>query len=801
MKRRFTILLAAAFLLMSGLAWGQARTTVTDQLTRESTGVTSTSYASWSGVTSNSSAVYAGQSAGGNNSIQLRSNNNNSGIITTTSGGTVMNVMVTWHSATANGRTLNIYGKDSAYTSPTDLYNSSTQGTLIGTIVCGTSTTLEISDSYAFIGMRSANAAMYLEEIDITWSSGGTQQTVATPTFSPAAGTYYEAQNVTISCSTQGAAIHYTLDGSTPTANSATYSAPIAISQTTTVKAMAVKAGMNNSNVATATYTIQDAPSVITIAAARALANNEYALVQGVITFIDGKNVYIQDETAGIDLFLNSAVNTLALGDKVQAYGKKTVYNGLIELSGINPSDASQFSVISTGNTLPLAEKTIAEILADHQSGDALQSTRVKIVNATIGTINTSNNTPLTQGQSTINIYKVPTLDDIVEGDAVDVIGIIGCYNNPQLRVALASDVTIHQTPVQTVATPTFSPAGGTYNQAQNVTIACATQGATIYYTLDGSDPIAPTGGPQGTAYSTPIAISQTTTVKAAAIKQGMNNSEIATATYTIETGPSLITIAAARALANNEYALVEGIVTFIDGRNVYVQDATAGIDLYLNNNTVPQALALGDNVRAYGKKTVFNGLVELTAINGGDATQFSIVSSGNTLPLAVKTIAEILADHNGDKMLQSTRVKIVDATVGTINTSNNTPITQNDNTLNIYKMPVVEGLLEGDIATVIGIVGCYNNPQLRVASANDVTFTHPVVETVATPTFTPAGGTYTEAQNVVIACATQGATIHYTLDGTDPTANSTVYSAAIALSENTTVKAKGRSRHWSERI
>ena len=621
--------------------------------------------------------------------------------------------------------------------------------------------------------------------IVVTYSNGGGQQTVSAPTFSPAAGTYYEAQNVTISTTTAGATIYYTLDGNNPTTSSAVYSSPIAISQTTTVKAMAAKAGMNNSNIASATYTIEDAPTVITIAAARALANNEYALVQGVVTFIDGRNVYVQDETAGIDLYLNSAVSTLALGDKVQAYGKKTVYNGLIELTSINPSEASQFSVISTGNTLPLAEKTIAEILTDHAGAKMLQSTRVKVVNATIGTINTNNNTPLTQGENTINIYKVPALDNIVEGDNVDVIGVIGCYNNPQLRVALAADVTIHETPMETVATPTFTPAAGTYTEAQNVTIACATEGASIYYTLDGTDPTV-----NSTAYTAAIAISETKTVKAFAVKEGMNNSEIASALYTIETGPTIITIAAARALANNEYATVQGIVTFIDGRNVYVQDETAGIDLYLNNNTVPSGLALGDKVQAKGKKTVFNGLVELTAINGGVADQFSIISTGNTLPLAVKTIAEIIADHNGDKMLQSTRVKIVEATVGTINTNNNTPISQGESTMNIYKMPVVEGLVAGDIATVIGVVGCYNAVQLRVANAADVTYTHPVVETVATPTFTPAAGEYATTQSVTIACATEGATIYYTLDGTDPTVNSTVYSAAIEISETKTVKA-----------
>ncbi len=83
---------------------------------------------------------------------------------------------------------------------------------------------------------------------------------VATPTFSPAAGTYTEAQNVTISCNTAGATIHYTTDGSAPTATSSTYNGPINISETKTIKAIAVKTGMTDSSVASARYTISETP-------------------------------------------------------------------------------------------------------------------------------------------------------------------------------------------------------------------------------------------------------------------------------------------------------------------------------------------------------------------------------------------------------------------------------------------------------------------------------------------------------------------------------------------------------------
>jgi len=81
--------------------------------------------------------------------------------------------------------------------------------------------------------------------------------TVATPTFSPGAGTYSSTQAVTISSSTSGATIRYTTNGTNPTSTTGTvYSSPVSVSSTTTLKAIAYKSGMTDSSVATATYTI-----------------------------------------------------------------------------------------------------------------------------------------------------------------------------------------------------------------------------------------------------------------------------------------------------------------------------------------------------------------------------------------------------------------------------------------------------------------------------------------------------------------------------------------------------------------
>ena len=80
----------------------------------------------------------------------------------------------------------------------------------------------------------------------------------ASPTMSPAPGTYTSAQSVTLSDTTPGALIYYTLNGSTPTTSSAQYSpgTPLQISSSTTVEAIAVASGYSNSAVTSGTYTI-----------------------------------------------------------------------------------------------------------------------------------------------------------------------------------------------------------------------------------------------------------------------------------------------------------------------------------------------------------------------------------------------------------------------------------------------------------------------------------------------------------------------------------------------------------------
>lgn len=79
---------------------------------------------------------------------------------------------------------------------------------------------------------------------------------VATPTFSPVAGSYVGTQSVTVSSATSGATFYYTTNGSTPTTSSTLYSGPISVAASETIKVLGVKAHFTNSAIATAAYVI-----------------------------------------------------------------------------------------------------------------------------------------------------------------------------------------------------------------------------------------------------------------------------------------------------------------------------------------------------------------------------------------------------------------------------------------------------------------------------------------------------------------------------------------------------------------
>lgn len=149
-----------------------------DLLTYDFTGITygsSATYTDWSNKTGTSGVVYAGQSCtvNGGGYIQLRTKNSSSGIIVTSSSNQARKVCVTWSASTGDGRYITVYGKNTAYSSPTELYDEDNRGAFLGTVKKGTNTTLSIpeTDYYAYIGIV-ASDALYMNEVDITWAEG-----------------------------------------------------------------------------------------------------------------------------------------------------------------------------------------------------------------------------------------------------------------------------------------------------------------------------------------------------------------------------------------------------------------------------------------------------------------------------------------------------------------------------------------------------------------------------------------------------------------------------------------------------
>lgn len=120
-----------------------------------------------------SPAVYAGNSArNSGNTIQLRSKNSNSGIVTTTSGGKVKKIIIQFASNTPKNSVIDVYGKSTAYTAASDLYDTITQGTKIGGLTYnGTDATVElnVTEDYEYIGLRSKSGAIYITSIIIVW--------------------------------------------------------------------------------------------------------------------------------------------------------------------------------------------------------------------------------------------------------------------------------------------------------------------------------------------------------------------------------------------------------------------------------------------------------------------------------------------------------------------------------------------------------------------------------------------------------------------------------------------------------
>ena len=133
---------------------------------------------------------------------------------------------------------------------------------------------------------------------------------------------------------------------------------------------------------------------------------------------------------------------------------------------------------------------------------------------------------------------------------------------------SLTTTITITISAAGIVGAPTANPTAGAYTENQSVALASSTVGATIYYTTDGSEPTILSGVPSGTTkeYTAPITVtgtegqSSTTTIKAIAVQNGMQDSSVETFTYTIQIPVSKYTVTVTNGSGTGQYAQGETV-------------------------------------------------------------------------------------------------------------------------------------------------------------------------------------------------------------------------------------------------
>ena len=230
-----------------------------------------------------------------------------------------------------------------------------------------------------------AGERMLYDNITITYQGGN--PTAGSPVFDPAAGTYPAAQTVSITSSTYNSSIYYTTDGSTPDNTSTLYTAPISIATTTTLKAIAIKIGYDDSPVTTGEYIIVTPVSIADIATLRtqiADGTTFYTLTgEAILTFQQAyrNQKYIQDATAAIliDDAPNGSFNPGFITTTYTQYDGITgitatlsEYQGMLQISPI----ADPGAATSTGNTITPVVKTLDEI---NNNFDDLEAQLVQI--------------------------------------------------------------------------------------------------------------------------------------------------------------------------------------------------------------------------------------------------------------------------------------------------------------------------------------------------------------------------------------------------------------------------------------
>ncbi len=383
-----------------------------------------------------------------------------------------------------------------------------------------------------------------------------------------------------------------------------------------------------------------------------------------------------------------------------------------------------------------------------------------------------------------------------------DFSGIQGIGNNPNfaIRIVLTGaasavgnnrfdNIRITGVAGNTVATPVFSPPGGSYATPQTVTITCSTPNSSIFYTTNGTTPT-----PASTPYTIPLNIATSTTLKAIATAPGMSNSMVATAVYAFPvTVANLTALRASPADGTTVYTVSgEAELTFKQSfRNQkFVQDTGAGVLIDDQFGVITTNYNVGDGISGLsGKISEYGGMLQFVPISDpGQPT-----STGNTI-----TPIEISYDNltNAFDTYESRVIKVLNVTFAnpTGNFANGTVYATSDpdSDYNIrttfYDVDYINTPVPTTPKDITGIPNARTDGNFFTPRwLSD--FADPA-GTVSAPTFNPPQGNYFAPISVVISCATAGASINYTTDGSTPSMNSLEYFTPIPVSTNTTLKA-----------
>lgn len=376
---------------------------------------------------------------------------------------------------------------------------------------------------------------------------------------------------------------------------------PIILNEPTRVDAYAVQDGQPDGPVSSFQYDILRQTSV---ADARSKAKGEHVWTEGIITHIEGRETYIQDDTAGIVLYdypLNASV-----GDRVSVAGVMEIYNNLQEIKphALLPHDVTG-NQVGVPQALPI---TGADLSA--ASGENYEARLVSLDDVTIKSENRPGEYTAEQGGHEFIIYsglsKLKTVKTFSR-----ITGVVKQFGNIYELIPLGEDALIEEM-FSVIASPGAGPIiiGGT------VALSSPTQGASIYYTLDGSVPTQ-----ASTLYSSPIQIDRDTTIKAIVVS-GAVVSKVYEFAYKATQQPRIADIQGedhASPYNGQTVTDIEGVVTqygytFSNGsiKGFYIQDPMPDSnpntsDAIFVYSTDPNRPQIGDLVSVSGKVAEYN--------------------------------------------------------------------------------------------------------------------------------------------------------------------------------------------------